>query len=129
MAQNTSDARLGIGTFGAPVTDGITRHTARMMNHCAMTQAAAAIQKITSSKTLGTSGVGNAVEAKAEDCKRKRDRLMGDDGAKTRLCPAPTDPLGPLDASQARIVTPPVRCAARETTIAHDLTHRARDAE
>ena len=69
-AQTISDARLGIGTFGAPVTDGITRHTARMMNHCAMTHAPAAIQKITSSvtlpeMTLGASGVGNA-----DDCTR-----------------------------------------------------------
>ena len=80
MAQNTSDARFGIGTFGAPVTDGITRHTARRMNHCAMTHAATAIQKITSSQTVGTSGVGNAVEAKAEDCKRKRDRTMSEGG-------------------------------------------------
>lgn len=60
-----------MGTFGAPVTDGITRHTARRMNHCATTQAATAIQKITSSTGLGSSGVGNA-----EGSAKKRDHMM-----------------------------------------------------
>ena len=76
MAHAISDARLGIGTLGEPVTDGMTRHTARRMNHCAMTHAAAAIQKITSSKMLPGMTPGSSGAGPAEDCARKRDHMM-----------------------------------------------------
>ena len=53
-AQNTSGARRGAGTFGEPVIDGTTRHTARKMKNCATTHDTAAIQKIASSTNVGT---------------------------------------------------------------------------